>query len=660
MEAALDKQPWDIVIADYFLPGFNAQAVLALLKEKELDLPFIIFSSNIGEDVAVAAMKAGAHDYITKGNQARLIPAIERELREAVERNTRRKAEQALRESEKRFRSLIENALDIITVLDANGIIRYGSPSVQRVLGYKPEDLINKSFFEYIHTDDVQRVLTAFAPTAGLRDRASLPTRPVEFRFRHHNGLWCFLEAVSNDLLHDPDVAGIVVNSRDVTARKVDEETIRHLAYYDALTGLPNRMLLNDRLAQALAHAHRNQQKLAILFLDLDRFKTINDTLGHSLGDRLLQEVAQRLGGCLREGDTVARLGGDEFALLLPGINQVEEVSRVAYKILDTLNPSFNFEGHELHVTASMGISLYPNDSEDAQTLLKNADTAMYRAKAQGRNNYQFYTSTMNAKALERLMMENSLRHAMERQEFVLYYQPQININTEQIVGMEVLVRWQHPELGLISPAKFIPLAEETGFIIPLDEWVLRTACAQNKAWQEAGFPPLRMSVNLSTRHFKRKDFVETVARVLKETGLDPKCLELELTESIVMENAEAAIGTLHKLKEMGIYLSLDDFGTGYSSLSYLRRFPIDTLKIDQAFVRNISTDPDDAAIAILIIAMAHSLKLKVIAEGVETEEQLEFLRANRCDEMQGYYFSWPLSKDAFTQLLQNQKMVTN
>jgi len=425
------------------------------------------------------------------------------------------------------------------------------------------------------------------------------------------------------------------------------------------LTNLPNRTLFNDRLALVLAHAHRSQEKLAVMFFDVDRFNTINETLGHATGDQLLQGVAQRLTSCLRESDTVARMGGDEFMLLLPGITQGEDAGRIAQKILEALKPSFNFHGHELYITASLGIALFPEDGEDTQALLKNANTALHRAKEQGRNNYQFYTPAMNATALERLALENSLRGALERGEFMIYYQPQVDLHTGQIVGMEALVRWQHPELGLISPMNFIPLAEETDLIVPLSEWVLRSACAQNKAWQTAGFPPLRVTVNLSARHFRHKDLVRTVDRLLRETGLDPNYLELELTESIVMENAETTVTTLRQLKEMGVHLSIDDFGTGYSSLSYLKRFPIDTLKIDQSFVQNVPADSDDAAITTAIIAMARNLKLKVIAEGVETKEQLCFLRSYQCDEVQGYLFSRPVSAGTFAQMLHEGRYLT-
>jgi EAL domain-containing protein (putative c-di-GMP-specific phosphodiesterase class I) len=346
--------------------------------------------------------------------------------------------------------------------------------------------------------------------------------------------------------------------------------------------------------------------------------------------------------------------------LLLPGVEHAKGTIKIVQKILEAFKPSFNFNNQELHITPSIGIALYPDDGEDAQTLLKNADTALHRAKEQGRNNYQFYTSTMNATALERLNLESKLRYALERKEFVVYYQPQVSLKTGQIVGIEALVRWQHPDLGLIPPLKFIPLAEETGLSVPLGLWVLRTACAQNKAWQEAGYPPLKVAVNLSTRLFKQQNLIQQVAQVLQETGLDPDYLELELTEGIIMENIETAIITLKELKKMGVHLSVDDFGTGYSSLAYLKQFPIDTLKIDRSFVLDITTDPDDAMIALLIINMAHNLKLKVIAEGVETKEQLTFLRSYNCDEIQGYLFSRPVPAEELVKLLQERRTLTD
>ncbi|MDP1989817.1 MAG: EAL domain-containing protein, partial [Syntrophales bacterium] len=437
-------------------------------------------------------------------------------------------------------------------------------------------------------------------------------------------------------------------------ARKQAEERIRHLAHYDALTGLANRSMFSQRLGHALAQARRNGMQLAVLFIDLDRFKNINDTLGHEAGDSVLKEVAERLHGCLRESDTIGRFGGDEFVALLEGIPQPMHCAEVAQKILAAVARPFALDTQEFHLTASIGISTYPADSEDLQSLLKNADVAMYRAKELGRNNFQFYSAQMNIHTLERLALESSLRGALERNEFVLHYQPKIDIRSGRIIGMEALVRWQHPTKGLIPPMQFIPLAEETGLIVPIGEWVLRTACACNKSWQEQGLPPLRIAVNLSARQFAYENLLRDVARVLNETGLDAAFLELEITESMVMHDPEHAIELLNKLKAMGISISIDDFGTGYSSLSYLKRFPIDSVKIDRSFIKELPLDSDDAAITQAIIAMAHGLKLKVIAEGAETAEQLSFLRAHNCDEMQGYYFSKPLPEHEFILLVQN------
>jgi diguanylate cyclase (GGDEF)-like protein len=435
--------------------------------------------------------------------------------------------------------------------------------------------------------------------------------------------------------------------------RKQAEERVRHLAHFDGLTGLPNRSVFNQRLSHALARARRVDEPLAILFIDLDRFKNINDTLGHGAGDRVLKEVAQRLRGCLREADTVSRLGGDEFVVLIEGASRPADVAEVAQKILAAVARPLLLETQEFHLTASIGISTFPGDSDDSQGLMKNADIAMYRAKEQGKNNFQFYSAQINVHTLERVALESDLRHALEREEFLLHYQPKVDIGSNRIVGMEALVRWQQPGKELIPPARFIPLAEETGLIVPIGEWVLQTACLQNKAWQDQGLPRLRIAVNLSPRQFAHESLLQDVARVLNETGLDPAWLEFEITESMVMRDPEHAVQLLQGLKAMGIHLSIDDFGTGYSSLSYLKRFPLDSVKIDRSFIRDIPGDGDDAAITRAIIAMAQSLRLGVIAEGVETEEQLHFLRHHGCNEMQGNLFSRPLPEDQFLRLLQ-------
>jgi diguanylate cyclase (GGDEF)-like protein/PAS domain S-box-containing protein len=445
---------------------------------------------------------------------------------------------------------------------------------------------------------------------------------------------------------------GAIGTALDISDRKRAEEQIRSLAYRDPLTGLPNRLLFADRLALAVAQAHRHGQRLAILFLDLDRFKVINDSLGHGAGDRLIEDVAARLRACLREGDTVARLGGDEFTLLLPDVASPVDAARVADKVLHALRQPFPRDGRELFVTASIGISLFPEDGRDAETLVKHADTAMYRAKERGRDRYQIYSPEMSAQALERLALESGLRRALAQGELALHYQPVLDVASRRVLGLEALLRWRHPGLGLLEPSEFVPLAEVTGLIVPMGPWVLRTACAEARALEARGLPRLEVAVNLTARQLQQADLAQRVREALAETGLEPERLELEITESGALESPEAAVTTLRELKALGVRLAIDDFGTGYSSLSYLKRLPLDTVKIDQSFIRDITRDPDDAAIVSAVIAMAHRLKRRVVAEGVEDEAQLAFLRAEGCDCAQGWLFSRALPAEALPEAL--------
>lgn len=449
-----------------------------------------------------------------------------------------------------------------------------------------------------------------------------------------------------------------VAIKRNVTNMKVYEEQLDYLSYHDPLTGLPNRLLFSDRLTRRLSEARNEGKMLAVMFLDVDRFKLINDTLGHNMGDMLLKEIADRLHSCLRDVDTLARMGGDEFTIIVSNIVSIEGVVVVAERIVEALKEPFHIDDRELFVSVSVGISIYPSDGEDAETLVKNADTAMYRAKGGSQSNCQLFTEAFNTADLERMTLENGLRKATERNELLLHYQPLVDMETGRTLGAEALVRWRHPEYGLVSPGRFIPLAEETGLIVPISYWVLRTACAQNKAWQDQGHPRITVSVNLSARLLHQEGLVDRVSQILAETGLEPEYLDLELTESALMENADTAIRVLTELKNLGIRVSLDDFGTGYSSLSYLRKFPIDSVKIDQSFVKDITTNPDDAAIASAVVAMSHSLKLKVIAEGVETLEQLEFLRSLKCDEIQGYFISRPVPATELQQILEEPAII--
>ena len=435
--------------------------------------------------------------------------------------------------------------------------------------------------------------------------------------------------------------------------RKRYQVQIEHQANYDALTGLPNRTLLHDRLRQAV-FAQRRVRAIAVVFIDLDRFKFVNDSLGHGAGDELLKQMSERLRSVLRDGDTVARLGGDEFVLILNDQHNEEIVFRAMQRIMARINEPMIVEGKELYVTCSAGISLHPQDGPDVDTLLKNADVAMYRAKEAGRNNFQFFTAEMNQLVNERLALEHSLRRALERREFLLHYQQKVDLRSGAIVGAEALLRWQHPEWGLLRPARFVPVAEETGLIVPIGEWVVEEACRQNVAWQKEGLEPGIVSVNLSARQFRQQGLVRVVSRILGATGLDPSWLEVELTESMVMHNAEAAIAILQGLKSLGVTLSVDDFGTGYSSLAYLKDLPIDVLKIDRSFVRDIRAggDAGEGVLAQAIISLGHSLDLKVIAEGVETDDQVRFLSKHRCDEVQGFYYGEPMLPDDFARVL--------
>jgi diguanylate cyclase (GGDEF)-like protein/PAS domain S-box-containing protein len=559
----------------------------------------------------------------------------------------RKKVSEVIHDSEERFRQLIENTSDIISIVEADGVIRYQSPSVERVLGLTPAGMIGKQLKEFVHPEDEDEVARLFEKLLETPGAAVA----VEARYRHADGHWRSIEQVATNLTGQPGVRGILLNSRDVTERRQEQLKLNFLAHHDPLTNLPNRSVFDDRLNAAIAAAARTGTKVAVLFLDLDRFKIINDTLGHRVGDQLLATVAQRLTNAIRECDLVARWGGDEFTLILPKITTTNDAVKASQRIIASLSAPIKCLEHELYVTGTIGISIYPTGGQDAETLLRNADTAMYRAKERGKNYFQVYKPDMNIGAVERLTLEGALRKALDRQEFVLHYQPQIELRTGKITGIEALVRWQHPQHGLIAPIDFIKLAEDTGLIIPLGEWVLNTACRQAALWHQQCAPLLRMAVNLSATQLARKEFTKTVERAVRDSSIDPRLLELELTESVLM-NDEQSTKPLHDLRSMLIQLSVDDFGTGYSSFMYLKRYPVSSLKIDRSFISNIGTEGDDATIVRSMIEMAHNLRLRVVAEGVETAEEFRFLTAHDCDEMQGYYFSAPLPAEALSLLL--------
>ncbi len=547
------------------------------------------------------------------------------------------------------LRHLVATNLVAVLFTDLAGNILEADDSFLNLLGYTstnlPRNIHDLTLPEHHRLDEEAfEKLMAFGACA-----------PFEKEFLKQDGTP--IPVLFGAALHEEEIACFVV---DLSQNRQAKEKLNHLAYHDALTDLPNQVLFKDRLKQAIALSRRSDQMQAVLLLNLDRFKTINDSLGYTAGDRLLQSVAQRLSSCVRESDTVARFGGDEFAVLLTQIPRAQDAANVASAIKAALDQAFLFEDQEIFMSSSIGISLYPHDGRDTAGLLKTAGAALDRSKSLGGNVYQFYTAGGTTRALKQLVLENNLRPGLERAEFFVQYQPQVDIRGFHLVGMEALVRWQHPSLGLLYPGEFVPLAEESGLILALGDWVLRNACAQNKAWQDAGLTPLCLSVNFSARQFQQPTFIADVANILKETNLDPRWLELELTESSIMKDPETAIEKLHELKLMGIKVAVDDFGTGYSSLNYLKRFPIDTLKIDKTFVSDVCKDPHDTAIVRAIINLGHALDLTVIAEGVETKEQLQYLSALECDVVQGFLFSKALAASAFEELLIEQRRVTS
>ena len=554
------------------------------------------------------------------------------------------------KESEKAQRiqtSAINAATDQIVITDAAGKIVFVNPAFEAETGYSLSEAVGNTPRFLMPSDDgadmsreIWTAILAGSPwtgeTTGVRKDGST-----------------YVEETTVTPVRDDSgqIGHFVAIKRNITDKKAYEEELDHLAHHDPLTGLPNRLLFSDRLNRSIAQARRNDDLVAVLFLDLDGFKLINDTMGHNVGDILLWHVAGRLAKQLREADTIARMGGDEFTVILSGDESPETVSKAVRRILEVFADPFVLGGREVFVSTSIGIGMFPRDGVDVETLVMNADTAMYRAKEQGRGRYQFFTEELNVAAMEKMNLESDIRGALQRDEFHLHYQPQVDIKSGRILGVEALIRWQHPTLGPVSPAQFIPLAEETGLIVPISDWVLRTACAQNKHWQELGYAPVEVAVNISACQLEHDSMVETVTQTLAETGLDPRYLGLEVTESTIMRNPEHSSEILGKLKEMGARIHIDDFGTGHSSLSHLKRLPIDTVKIDQSFIRDITTNADDAAIASAVVAMSHSLKLKVIAEGVETLQQLEFLRSIRCDQIQGYFISRPVPAEDLEEL---------
>ena len=641
-----------VVLLDLRLPDSHGLAGLERLLGAFPHVPLLVLSSLDDENFARQAVQHGARDYLLKNHiDGRALP---RTLRHIIESGA---ADEAFFAEKERSEVTLNSIGDAVISTDLSGNVTYLNAVAEGMTGWDRKEALGRPF------DDVFRVID------GATRKPARNSMELAIRLDKTVGLAADCILTRRDGLESPiedsaapiharngQVTGAVIVFHDVSVARALSLQVSHLAQHDILTDLPNRTLLNDRLTQAIGLARRHGDRLAVLFLDLDGFKHVNDSLGHVIGDKLLQSTAARLVTCVRSSDTVSRQGGDEFVLLLPKIRYAEDAAACAQKILASLAAPHDIihdDLHVLHVTASIGISSYPDDGEDAEALLRCADTAMYHAKESGRNNYQFFKPEMNARAVERQRVEAGLRRALDRNEFVLHYQPTVDLETGAMTGAEALIRWRHPDRGLIHPIEFVRIAEASGLIVPIGRWVLRGACVQARAWIDQGRRPVVMAVNISAVEFRDRHFLEHVCGVLDESGLEPRYLELELTESSLMQHPDASAAVLQSLKDMGVQIAIDDFGTGYSSLSYLRRFPIDVLKIDQSFVHEISSDPVGASIVCAVIGMGKSLGHRVIAEGVETRAQLTFLQGQRCGEGQGYFFSRPVAADQFAKLME-------
>jgi diguanylate cyclase (GGDEF)-like protein/PAS domain S-box-containing protein len=638
----------DMILLDLGLPDAQGLGAVRRAREAAPRMPLVVLTGLDDESLATQALQEGAQDYLIKGQiEAR---GLLRALRYAVERKA---MEEALFEEKERAQVTLNCIGDAVICTDITGNINFLNLVAEKMTGWTRREAAGRPMAEVFRILDALSHQTTPDPMEIAVEQNRTVHLPPNCVLVRRDGFETPIED-SVAPVHDREgqAMGAVIVFRDVSAARAMTLQMTHSAQHDFLTGLPNRMLVEDRIAQSIILASRHRGKLAVLFLDLDGFKHINDSLGHAIGDKLLKSVAGRLVDCVRASDTVSRQGGDEFVILLSEVAQVDDAAISARRILMMLTAPHSIDDRDLHVTASIGVSVYPDDGLDAETLIQNADTAMYQAKENGRQGYQFFKPTMNVRAVERQSIEESLRRALERNEFALHYQPKINLKTGAITGAEALIRWTHPTQGPMPPGKFIPVAEDCGLILRIGNWALREACKQARIWENAGLPASTMAVNISAMEFRDEHFLEGVFAILRETGLDPRSLELELTEGVLMKRAECTESILDALRASGVRLAVDDFGTGYSSLSYLRKFPIDALKIDQSFIRQISTAPDDTAIVTAMISMGRSLKLRVVAEGVETQEELAFLQAHQCDEAQGYYFSRPVPPDQFASLL--------
>jgi diguanylate cyclase (GGDEF)-like protein/PAS domain S-box-containing protein len=640
--------PIAAILVDLHLPDSTGIDTFDRLFQAAPQIPILILTTAQDEDTAKLAVQRGAHEYLLKDH---LDPYL---LPKAVGSMIERAANaEALFEEKERAQVTLNSIGDAVISTDVAGNVTYLNIVAERLTGWSQQEAAGHRFEEVFRIIDSTTREEAPNPMASaVRENKTVGLTPNCILIRR-DGIESPIED-SAAPIHDRygQVTGAVIVFHDVSEARATTRTMSYLAQHDSLTDLPNRVLLNDRMNEAMSLAHRHQRQLAVLFLDVDRFKHINDSLGHMIGDRLLQSIARRLLSCVRASDTVSRQGGDEFVVLLSEVAHARDATVCADKILEVLRSPHQIDQHEVHVTASIGIVTYPEDGTDVDTLMKHADFAMYHAKDNGRDNRQFFKRDLNKLALARQSLENALRRALERAELVLHYQPKLNLQNGAIVGVEALIRWHHPEFGLVPPADFIPIAEESGLIVPIGRWVIAEACHQAQAWQDIGLAPIRIGINISAVELRANDFVQFMNRILAETGLDSRLLELELTETFLMQDSTSTSAVLHALKALGLHLALDDFGTGYSSLNHLKRFPIDTLKIDRSFVQGITTNADDAGIVAAVISMGSHLQMRVVAEGIETSEQLLFLQDHECLFGQGYYFSQPVNARECTQLL--------
>jgi diguanylate cyclase (GGDEF)-like protein/PAS domain S-box-containing protein len=640
----------DMILLDLGLPDAQGLDVLRRVRRAAPRVPLVVLTGLDDESMAAQALQEGAQDYLIKGE---IDPrGLFRALRYAVERKA---MEEALFAEKERAQVTLDCIGEAVACANLAGHVTFLNTMGERMTGWSRADAFGSPLSEVFRIVDA----TTGDPLATPASTASEPSASA-----HRSSNWSLVRRDGSEIPIEGSVApirdfagrtaGAVIVFRDVSAARAMALEMHHSARHDFLTGLPNRMLLQERIAQSIALARRHMKHVAVLFLDLDRFKHINDSLGHPIGDKLLQSVARRLVNCVRNADTVSRQGGDEFVVLLSEVEASEDAAVTARRMLQAVAECHSLDQHDLYITTSVGVSVFPEDGEDGETLIKNADTAMYHAKENGRQTYQFFTPAMNVRAVERQSIEESLRRALERQEFALHYQPKVDLRTGRITGAEALIRWTHPIRGPVPPAQFIAVAEDCGLILPIGNWVLREACSQARAWVDAGLPFDTIAVNISPIEFRDDSFLDGVFAVLGETGLDPGVLELELTESSLMRHVQSTEAILKSLRDKGVMLAVDDFGTGYSSLSYLRKFPIDILKIDQSFVRQIGATPCETGIVTAVIGMGQSLRLRVVAEGVETEEERAFLCAHECDEAQGYYFGRPVTAGDFARMLRS------